>query len=136
MGSAAEAEIKALYHNCKLAVPWLKTLEELGHLQPRRPVQTDNTMAHGLLTNKIVLKALKAMNMQFHWLHNCERQRIFRYYWRPEPFNKGDYYSKHHSAKHHVLTRPEILTPLMYLQRTINIGKWYKKLSQLTARVC
>ena len=31
MGSATEAEIGALYHNCKLAALWRKTFEELGH---------------------------------------------------------------------------------------------------------
>lgn len=136
MGSAVEVEIRALYHNCKLAGPWHKTLEELGHPKPQTPVQTDNTTAYGLLTNKIVPKALKAMDMRSHWLRDRKRQCMFRYYWRLGPFNKGDYYSKHHPGKHHVITRPEILTPLLYLQRTMNIGKLYKKILQLTARVC
>jgi len=45
------------------------TLEELGHPQPRTPIQTDNKTANDLLTNKIMPKDLKAMDMRFHWLH-------------------------------------------------------------------
>lgn len=77
MGLVAEAEIGALYHNSKLAVPWRATLKELGHPQPKTPVQTDNSTAHGLLTNKITPKALKAMDMRFHWLQDREAQRMF-----------------------------------------------------------
>jgi hypothetical protein len=63
MSSAAEAELGALVINAKMAVSMRKTLEELGHPQPRTPIQTDNSTAHALLTNKIIPKALKAMDM-------------------------------------------------------------------------
>ena len=68
MSSAAEAELGALFINAKTAVSMRQTLEELGHPQPRTPMQTDNSTAHALLTNKILPKALKAMDMRFHWL--------------------------------------------------------------------
>ena len=38
MSSAAEAELGALFINYKLAVPARKTLEELGHPQPKTPM--------------------------------------------------------------------------------------------------
>ena len=68
MSSAAEAEIGALFINCKLAVPERKTLEELGHPQTKTPMQTDNSTANGLLNNKIIPKATKSINMKFHWM--------------------------------------------------------------------
>ncbi len=68
MSSAVEAELGALFINTKTAVSMQCTLEELGHPQPWTPIQTDNSRAHALLTNKILPKALKAMDMQFHWL--------------------------------------------------------------------
>jgi len=43
MSSTAEAEIGALYINCKEAIPAPHTLEFLGHKQPPTPMQTDNT---------------------------------------------------------------------------------------------
>jgi len=58
MSSAAEAELGALFINAKTAVSMRHTLEELGHPQPRTPIQTDNKTAHDLLTNKIMPKAL------------------------------------------------------------------------------
>ncbi len=74
MSSAAEAELGALFINAKAAVSIRQTLEELGHLQPRTPIQTDNSTALALLTNKILLRALKAMDMRFHWLRCHEAQ--------------------------------------------------------------
>jgi hypothetical protein len=74
MSSAAEAELGALFINTKVAVSMRQTLEELDHLQPRMPIQTANSTALALLTNKILPKALKAMDMRFHWLQCREAQ--------------------------------------------------------------
>jgi hypothetical protein len=68
MSSATEAELSTLFINAKTAVSMQRTLKELGHPQPRTPNQTDNSTAHALLTNKILPKALKAIDMRFHWL--------------------------------------------------------------------
>jgi hypothetical protein len=63
MSSAAEAELGMLFINAKTVVPIQRTLKEMGHSQSRTPIQTDNLTAHALLTNKILPKALKAMDM-------------------------------------------------------------------------
>jgi hypothetical protein len=110
MSSAAEAELGALFINAKTAVSIRQTLIELGHPQPRTPMQTDNATAHALLTNKILPKALKAMDMRFHWLRCRDAQGQFRYYWRPGTQNLADYFTKHHPASHHNSVRPTILT--------------------------
>ncbi len=68
MSSAVEAELDALFINVKAAVSIWQTLKEMGHPQPQMPKQMDNATAHTLLTNKILPKALKAMDMRFHWL--------------------------------------------------------------------
>jgi hypothetical protein len=74
MSSTAEAELRALFINAKHAVSMRHTLKELGHPQPRMPIQMDNKTASGLLCNKIMPKALKATDMRFHWLrcHNAQ----------------------------------------------------------------
>jgi hypothetical protein len=66
MSSPTEAELGALFLNAKTAISMRHILEELGHPQPPTPIQTDNKTAHDLLTNKIIPKALKAMDMRFH----------------------------------------------------------------------
>jgi hypothetical protein len=63
MSSAAEAKIGALYINCWEAVPACHTLVFLGHPQPPTLIQTDNTMALGIVNNN-VMKKLKAMDMK------------------------------------------------------------------------
>jgi len=100
MSSAAEAE---------LGVSMRHTLEEMGHPQPRTPIQTDNKTANDLLTNKIMPKALKAMDMRFHWLRCRDAQGQFQYYWRPGTQNLADYFTKHHPASHHKASQAHVL---------------------------
>jgi hypothetical protein len=111
MSSAAEAELGALFINAKTAISMRHTLKELGHPQPPTPMQTDNKTAKDLLTNKIMPKALKVMDMRFHWLQCGNAQGQFRYYWRPGTQNLADYFTKHHLASHHKANRPTFLTP-------------------------
>ncbi len=110
MSSATEAELGALFINAKTAVSMQRTLGELGHPQPRTPIQTNNLTTHTLLTNKILPKALKAMDMRFHWLCCRAAQDQFCYYWRPGTQNLADYWTKHHPASHHKSFCPQILT--------------------------
>jgi hypothetical protein len=63
MSLATEVELGALFINAKMAVSMQRTLEGLGHPQTCTPIQTDNSTAHTLLTNKILPKALKTMDM-------------------------------------------------------------------------
>ena len=110
MSSAAEAELGALYLNAKEGVYLRQILTELGHPQPRTPIQTDNSTAEGVINNKIQPKWTKAMDMRFHWLRNREAQGQFRIYWRPGKTNLADYFTKHHPPMHHVNVRSEFLS--------------------------
>ena len=110
MSSASEAELGALYINAHEAIPMRHLLEEMGHKQPPTPIQTDNSTAHGVVTNNIQPRRTKAMDMRFHWLRCRDSQSQFRYYWRPGPDNLADYWTKHHCAAHHIEKRPTILT--------------------------
>ena len=53
MSLAAEAELGALYINTRKAVPMHQLLTEMGHIQPRTPIQTDNSTACGVINNNI-----------------------------------------------------------------------------------
>ena len=75
MSSAAEAELGALYINAKFAAPIWNTLIEMGHPQPPTPIQTDNSTAFGIVTNKIIPKVTKAMDMCYHWLQDRKQQQ-------------------------------------------------------------
>jgi hypothetical protein len=110
MSSAAKAKLGALYINAREAITMQHLLKEMGHKQPPTPIQTDNSTAHGLITNNIQPCHTKAMDMQFHWLRCCDSQGQFRYYWHPGPNNQANYWTKHHCAVHHVEKRPTILT--------------------------
>jgi hypothetical protein len=111
MSSVAGAELGALFINAKTAVSMRQTLVELSHPQPCTPMQTNNATAHALLTNKVLPKALKAMDMRFHWLRCRNAQGQFCYYLRPRTQNLADYFTKHHPTSHHKSVRPTIITP-------------------------
>jgi len=110
MSLAAEAELGAQYLNAREAVYLRQILTEMGHPQPRTPIQTDNSTAEGVVNRKIQPKRMKAMDMRFHWLQDREAQGQFRIYWHPGKTNLADYFTKHHSPAHHVNVRAEFLT--------------------------
>ena len=117
MSSAAEAELGALFINCREAIPARHALLEMGHPQPPTPMQTDNTTALGVVNNNIASKRLKSMDMKLHWLRCRAAQEQFRHFWRPGPHNNADYVTKHHAAVHHRAVRPTYLTPKAHLDR-------------------
>jgi hypothetical protein len=65
ISSATEADVGALYINCREAIPTCHTLEFMGHPQSPTPMQTDNTTALSVVNNKVI-KKLKAMDMKYH----------------------------------------------------------------------
>jgi hypothetical protein len=109
MSLAAEAKLGALFINAKTAVSMQCTLKEMEHPQTCTPIQTDNLTAHALLINKIMPKALKAIDMRFHWFHCREAQDQYHFYWRPGTHHLADFWTKHHPASHHKAFWPQIL---------------------------
>jgi hypothetical protein len=53
MSSVAEAKLGSLYLNAREAVHLRQITTEMGHPQPRTPIQTDNLTAEGVINNKI-----------------------------------------------------------------------------------
>jgi hypothetical protein len=51
VASAAEAELGALFLNCKEGIIFRLTLKELGHPQPKTPIHCNNTTAVGIANN-------------------------------------------------------------------------------------
>jgi hypothetical protein len=77
MGSAAEAEVGALYIVAQEIVPMQITLEELGHPQPATPLKTDNSTACGIMNGTVKQKRTKAMDRRYYWLRDRVRQKQF-----------------------------------------------------------
>jgi hypothetical protein len=117
MSSAAEAELGALFINAKAAVHMRRILQEMGHPQPRTPIQTDNSTAEGVINSRVRPKRTKSMDMRFEWLLDREQQGQFKIYWRPGKTNLADYFTKHHPPSHHRNMRGEFLTRVAELLR-------------------
>jgi hypothetical protein len=101
MSLAAEAELGALFINAKEAVCIHHMLTKMGHPQPLTPIQTDNSMAEGVVNLKVQPKHTKSMDMCFYWLCDCKAQQQFCFDWKPGKTNLADNFTKHHTLSHH-----------------------------------
>ena len=111
MGSAAEAEVGALYENTQYAIQLRQALTDLGHKQPATPVETDNTTACDIIHDQIKQKRTRAMDMRFYWVRDRQQQGQFNIYWKPGKNNYADFSTKHHSPGHCKEWRYKYLTP-------------------------
>ena len=94
-----------------------RILHEMGHSQPRTPIQTDNSTAEGIINSRVRPKHTKSMDMRFEWLLDRQQQGQFKIYWKPGKTNLADYFTKHHPPAHHRNMRGEFLTKVAELQR-------------------
>jgi hypothetical protein len=65
VASAAKAEPGALFLNCKKRMIFRLTLEELGHPQPKTPINCDNATAVGIANNTVKRQQSCSMEMQY-----------------------------------------------------------------------
>jgi hypothetical protein len=105
MSSAAEAEIGSVFLSAKEATIVRTTLEEMGHPQPPTPLQTDNTTATGYSNDKIKQRHTRAMDMWLYCITYRVKKGQFHVYWGSGYQNLTDYFTKHHSPKHHKMMR-------------------------------
>ena len=80
VASAAEAEVRGLFHNGKTAALLISTLHELGFTQPPTLLKTDNSAAEGIFTATVRQKRSKAMEMRFYWMKDSVKQKDFFVY--------------------------------------------------------
>jgi hypothetical protein len=106
VASAAEAELGALFINCREGKIIRLILEELGHPQPATPVHCDNATAAGIANDSIKKQRSRAMEMRFFWVTDQVQRNLFDVHWYPGKENLADYFTKHFNAKHHTAVRP------------------------------
>jgi hypothetical protein len=106
MCSAAKAKLGALYTTAKEMAPLHQTLIKMGWLQPRMPIQMDNSTAIGVTNLTIVPRKTKSMDLCLWWLHCRESQQQFCYYWDKGSHNWADYHTRHHPPIYHKANRP------------------------------
>jgi hypothetical protein len=98
---AAEAELRALFLNCKEGIIFRMTLEELGHPQPKTIVHCDNATAVGIANNTVKRQRSQSMEMRYFWVCDKVAQDAYNVKWHPGQENLANYQSKHHPGAHH-----------------------------------
>ena len=74
--------------------------------QHHTSVQVDNATSVGVVTNNMMPKQTKSVDMSLWWLRCRTNQKQFRPHWASEKGIYADYASKHHSEQHHIGQRP------------------------------
>jgi hypothetical protein len=101
VASAAEAELAALFHNSRDAIPMIRALEEMGHPQPPTPIQCDNSTAVGISNDSVKQKMAKHMDMRYFWVQDQVKLGKYKVYWNKGKTNLADYFTKLHPTSHH-----------------------------------
>ena len=120
--SSSEAEISAMYINTHQILHIRNILNFLHPPQQATPLITDRKVGHGILKNIMNPCKTKHMAMSHHWLKEKHENRIICIEWKPGTTNKADYSTKHHSTKHHIISRPNyVINNLSYMQGCVRI---------------
>jgi hypothetical protein len=104
--STAEAELGALFLNCKQATQFWLTLEEMGHPQLPTPVNCNNSTVMGIANNTVKCQHSRSMKMRFFWVADAVKSGKFDIQYYPWKDNLGNYQSKHHLGAHHTAVLP------------------------------
>jgi hypothetical protein len=75
VASAVEAELGALFLNCKQATIFQLMLEEMGHPQPPTPVHCNNSTTVGIANNTVKQQRSCSMEMHFFWVEDAVEQK-------------------------------------------------------------
>ena len=106
VASAAEAELAALFLNCKEGKIIRLILQELGHKQPPTPMHCDNKTAAGIANDTVKKQRARSMEMRFFYITDQVKREFFDVQWHPGQENLADYFTKHFDSKHHQEVRP------------------------------
>jgi hypothetical protein len=109
VASAAEAETGGLFINAQETLPLRYILQQLGHEQPPTPIKTDNSTALAFVNANIRQKRSKSWDMRYYWLRDKLLQHHLYFYWYKGLNNDADYFTKHHSTKHHFKERQKFI---------------------------
>ena len=74
VASTAEAELGALFLNCKEGKIQRLILEELSHPQPPTPIHCDNATATGIANDTVKKQRARSMEMRFFWVTDQVKQ--------------------------------------------------------------
>jgi hypothetical protein len=130
VASAIEAELGALFINCKQATIFRLTLEEMGHPQPPTPINCNNSTAVGITNNTVKWQRSRSMEMTFFWVADVVAQGKFDIKLISWEKNLADYQSKHHTGAHHVAVHP------WYLHEPISVHKLLRACKPSTLKGC
>eukprot|EP00804_Cyclotella_cryptica_P019753 CCRYP_009658-RA/>CCRYP_009658-RA protein AED:0.44 eAED:0.44 QI:0/0/0/1/0/0/2/0/258 len=82
VASAAEAELGALFLNCKEGKILRLVLQELRHNQPPTSTHCDNETATGIANNTVKKQRSRSMEMRFFWVADQVNRRHFQVRWQ------------------------------------------------------
>ena len=77
VASVAKSEVWGLFNYGQTYVPLCITLNELGFTQTLTPIKICISPAEGIVTDTVIQKSSKAMDMRFYWMKLRVKQNYF-----------------------------------------------------------
>ena len=96
MASATESELGGQFENCQTETSMITALSEMGHPQPPKIMETDNTSANSIDYGTEKQKISRAIDKKFYWVGDKIRQNHFHTIWKEVNKNLTDHVTKHH----------------------------------------
>ena len=106
MSSFQESESGPCFINGKYSATLHNALYKMNHIQGTTPIQFHNIVANGIITETVIQRRSKAMDMRFYWLCDQCLQKQFHVHWKQGQQNIEDYPSKHHYTQNDISVRP------------------------------
>ena len=103
--SAAETEYASCFINATTAEAARNILNAMGYPQKATPIIVDNQCAQGICNNTVKQRRSKAIDMRYHWIRDRVAAGHFTVLWFPGHRNLADFFTKAHSAAHHLEMR-------------------------------
>ena len=111
LASAMEAELGALFVNCKQGAMIRIALHEMGHSQPPKPVVSDSATIYGFVNENIRQCRSRAIDTRLYWVQDRVKKGHYLVYWLRGKENLANYFTNHHLTKHLCEIRSRYLVP-------------------------
>ena len=103
--TASETEYASCFINATTAEVARNMLNAMGYAQKATPIIVDNQCAQGICNNTVKQRRSKAIDMRYHWIRDRVAAGHFTVLWFLGHRNLADFFTKAHSAAHHLKMR-------------------------------
>ena len=108
---AMEAELGALFVNCRRGAETRMDLTDMVHAQPPTPTVVYRSTEDAFVNDSIRQQCSIEINMRLYWVRDRGKQRQCMVYWMAGEHYLEDYFTKHQPDRHHQAQQSTYIVP-------------------------